>query len=48
LGFGTDAFTGADFEEAVFSRLGDPTDIFLLSRSALNTLKSATTLISLS
>jgi len=28
LGFKTDAFTGADFEGAVFLRLGDPTDIF--------------------
>jgi len=28
LGFGTDAFTGEDFEGAVFLRLGDPTDIF--------------------
>jgi len=24
LGFGTDAFTGADFERAVFLRLGPP------------------------
>jgi len=48
LGFGTDAFTSRDFKGAVFLRLGDPTDIFLISRSALNSLKSATTLISLS
>jgi len=48
LGFGTDAITSTDFEGVVFFRYGDPTDIFLLSRSALNSLKSATTLISLS
>jgi len=45
LGLGADAFTSTDFEEAVFLRLGDPTDIFLLSMSALNSSKSATMLI---
>jgi len=47
LGFGTDAFTPIDFTGAVFLRLGDPIDIFLLSRSAWNSLNSATTFISL-
>jgi len=41
LGFRTDAFTSTDFKGAVFLGLGDPTDLFLLSRSALNSLKSA-------
>jgi len=41
LGFGIDAFTSTGFEGAVFLRLGNPTDIFLVSRSALNSLKSA-------
>jgi len=46
LGLGTDAFTPKDIKEAVLLRLGDSTDIFLLSRSVLNSLKSATTFIS--
>jgi len=39
LGFGTDAFTGANFEGAVFLRLGDPTDIFFIIKVRLKLFK---------
>jgi len=43
LGFATDAFPPTDFKGAVFLHLGDPTGIFLLSRSTLNSLYLSTT-----